>query len=101
MNIKNAELEAYDHTIAHSLKTPLAAIRAVLSEQRGGSESTRIEEQIERMNDIVRQANAQLTIAAGRLDAAAVVALQQQKEDGLLFKVKKRDELFVISREMR
>ena len=49
--------ERYRQTLdnlAHSLKTPLAAIRAVVSdhpEQTGGD---KIEEQVERMNDIVR-----------------------------------------------
>lgn len=49
--------ERYRHTLdnlAHSLKTPLAAIRAVLSEQSANSLANKIEPQIERMNDIVR-----------------------------------------------
>ena len=49
--------ERYRHTLdnlAHSLKTPLAAIRAVLSEQPANSLADKIEPQIERMNDIVR-----------------------------------------------
>ena len=49
--------ERYRHTLdnlAHSLKTPLAAIRAVLSEQSANSLTDKIEPQIERMNDIVR-----------------------------------------------
>ena len=40
--------------LAHSLKTPLAAIRAVLSDQAGSESTEKIESQIERMNDIVR-----------------------------------------------
>ncbi|MDA0680736.1 MAG: ATP-binding protein [Proteobacteria bacterium] len=40
--------------LAHSLKTPLAAIRAVLSEQPSNEGTEKIETQIERMNDIVR-----------------------------------------------
>ena len=40
--------------LAHSLKTPLAAIRAVLSEQKSSATTARVEAQIERMNDIVR-----------------------------------------------
>ena len=40
--------------LAHSLKTPLAAIRSVLSEQAADDTTTKIESQIERMNDIVR-----------------------------------------------
>ncbi len=49
--------ERYRNTLdnlAHSLKTPLAAIRSVLSEQRPNEVSEKIETQIERMNDIVR-----------------------------------------------
>lgn len=40
--------------LAHSLKTPLAAIRAVVSEQPADESTRKIEAQIERMNDIVR-----------------------------------------------
>lgn len=49
--------ERYRQTLdnlAHSLKTPLAAIRAVLAEQGRGRATDKIEAQIERMNDIVR-----------------------------------------------
>ncbi|MGI9260572.1 MAG: ATP-binding protein, partial [Woeseiaceae bacterium] len=49
--------ERYRNTLdnlAHSLKTPLAAIRSILSEQQSGELTGRVEAQIERMNDIVR-----------------------------------------------
>ncbi|MDH5345616.1 MAG: hypothetical protein OEW59_07625, partial [Gammaproteobacteria bacterium] len=49
--------ERYRNTLdnlAHSLKTPLAAIRSILAEQESGSLTGRVEAQIERMNDIVR-----------------------------------------------
>jgi two-component system sensor histidine kinase PhoQ len=49
--------ERYRQTLdnlAHSLKTPLAAIRAVLSDQAPDDSTKKIEVQIERMNDIVR-----------------------------------------------
>ncbi len=49
--------ERYRQTLdnlAHSLKTPLAAIRAVVSDQPASGGGDKIEEQIERMNDIVR-----------------------------------------------
>ena len=50
--------ERYRQTLdnlAHSLKTPLAAIRAVVTEPGSGADSSsKIEEQIDRMNDIVR-----------------------------------------------
>lgn len=54
---ERARSERYRKTLdnlAHSLKTPLAAIRAVLSEQPANDMSERVETQIERMNDIVR-----------------------------------------------
>ena len=49
--------ERYRNTLdnlAHSLKTPLAAIRSILAEHESGSLTGRVEAQIERMNDIVR-----------------------------------------------
>lgn len=54
---ERARSERYRHTLdnlAHSLKTPLAAIRTVLGEQRQSDLTERVEVQIERMNDIVR-----------------------------------------------
>ncbi len=54
---ERARAERYRNTLdnlAHSLKTPLAAIRAVLSEQKSSVTTARVEAQIERMNDIVR-----------------------------------------------
>jgi len=54
---ERARSERYRNTLdnlAHSLKTPLAAIRAVLSEQESSETTARVESQIERMNDIVR-----------------------------------------------
>lgn len=49
--------ERYRQTLdnlAHSLKTPLAAIRAVIGEHGKDATSEKIEAQIDRMNDIVR-----------------------------------------------
>ena len=54
---ERARSERYRNTLdnlAHSLKTPLAAIRAVLSEQQSSDLTERVETQITRMNDIVR-----------------------------------------------
>jgi two-component system sensor histidine kinase PhoQ len=49
--------ERYRNTLdnlAHSLKTPLAAIRSVLAEREPDEMTQRVETQIDRMNDIVR-----------------------------------------------
>ncbi|MDX1406083.1 MAG: ATP-binding protein [Woeseiaceae bacterium] len=54
---ERARAERYRNTLdnlAHSLKTPLAAIRAVLSERQADELTSRVESQIERMDDIVR-----------------------------------------------
>jgi two-component system sensor histidine kinase PhoQ len=54
---ERARAERYRNTLdnlAHSLKTPLAAIRAVLSERQPDEMTERVESQIERMDDIVR-----------------------------------------------
>lgn len=54
---ERARAERYRNTLdnlAHSLKTPLAAIRAVLSERKTDQMTERVESQIERMDDIVR-----------------------------------------------
>jgi two-component system sensor histidine kinase PhoQ len=54
---ERARAERYRNTLdnlAHSLKTPLAAIRTVLSERKSDQMTERVETQIERMDDIVR-----------------------------------------------
>lgn len=73
---ERARSERYRNTLdnlAHSLKTPLAAIRTVLTEQKSSELSQRIEEQIKRMNDIVRyQLRKPATIHTANLGVAAV-----------------------------
>jgi len=73
---ERARSERYRNTLdnlAHSLKTPLAAIRAVLGEQQPSDGSNRIEAQIDRMNDIVRyQLRKPATYAS---ESIAVVAV--------------------------
>ncbi len=54
---ERARSERYRNTLdnlAHSLKTPLAAIRSVIAEHPGSEVAGRVETQVERMNDIVR-----------------------------------------------
>ncbi|HSD70253.1 MAG TPA: ATP-binding protein [Woeseiaceae bacterium] len=54
---ERARSERYRNTLdnlAHSLKTPLAAILSVVTEQPRNEGNSRIEQQVQRMNDIVR-----------------------------------------------
>ena len=54
---ERARSERYMHTLdnlAHSLKTPLAAVRSVIAEHPPSELGKRVETQVERMNDIVR-----------------------------------------------
>jgi two-component system sensor histidine kinase PhoQ len=73
---ERARSERYRKTLdnlAHSLKTPLAAIRAVLTEQKSSEMTERVETQIERMNDIVRyQLRKPATIHTESLGVASV-----------------------------
>ncbi len=81
--------ERYRHTLdnlAHSLKTPLAAMRAVLSEQKGNDLTDKIEPQIERMNDIVRYQLRKPASLVGDSLGIAKVAVEEQLQrliDGL------------------
>jgi len=80
---ERARSERYRNTLdnlAHSLKTPLAAIRAVLSEQRSSIMTERVETQIERMNDIVRyQLRKPATIHTETLGVVAVPVSHELK----------------------
>lgn len=54
---ERARSERYMHTLdnlAHSLKTPLAAVRSVIAEHPQSELGKRVEAQVDRMNDIVR-----------------------------------------------
>ena len=54
---ERARSERYMHTLdnlAHSLKTPLAAVRSVIAEHPQSELGNRVEAQVDRMNDIVR-----------------------------------------------
>ena len=86
---ERARSERYRNTLdnlAHSLKTPLAAIRAVISERQSSDSTGRIEEQIERMNDIVRyQLRKPATLASDSLGVAPIAVEDdlQRLVDGL------------------
>jgi len=86
---ERARSERYRNTLdnlAHSLKTPLAAIRALLTEEQSGELAARIESQIERMNDIVRyQLRKPATIHTESLGVVSVDVLHevQRLEEGL------------------
>lgn len=81
--------ERYRHTLdnlAHSLKTPLAAIRSLLSEQQGNDLTDKIEPQIERMNDIVRyQLRKPASLVTDSLGVSKVAVEEQLQRliDGL------------------
>ena len=86
---ERARAERYRNTLdnlAHSLKTPLAAIRTVVGEQASSHATARIEEQIDRMNDIVRyQLRKPATYASDTIGLApvAVDSHLSQLVDGL------------------
>jgi two-component system sensor histidine kinase PhoQ len=81
--------ERYRNTLdnlAHSLKTPLAAIRSILTEQRSSELTQRVEAQIERMNDIVRyQLRKPSTVKTESFGVVAVPVDQELRKlvDGL------------------
>lgn len=67
--------------LAHSLKTPLAAIRAVLGEQQSSEISTKIETQIDLMNDIVRyQLRKPATLHSGNAGSLGIIAVVVEDE---------------------
>jgi two-component system sensor histidine kinase PhoQ len=73
--------ERYRHTLdnlAHSLKTPLAAIRALLSEQLATNFTDKIDTQVERMNDIVRYQLRKPASFAGDSFGLARVNVEEQ-----------------------
>ncbi|MBT8077175.1 MAG: hypothetical protein KJO31_01305 [Gammaproteobacteria bacterium] len=81
--------ERYRNTLdnlAHSLKTPLAAIRSIISDPSARPDREKIEEQIERMNDIVRyQLRKPATLAGDSLGIVPVAVEEdlQRLVDGL------------------
>lgn len=73
--------ERYRNTLdnlAHSLKTPLAAIRSILAEHQSSDITERVEAQIERMNDIVRYQLRKPAAIKG--ESFGVVAVPVDKE---------------------
>lgn len=99
--------ERYRHTLdnlAHSLKTPLAAIRAVLSEQSTNSLADKIEPQIERMNDIVRyQLRKPASLVTDSLGVSQVAIEEQllRLVDGLRKVYKDKNPTITLSVDQR
>lgn len=72
---ERARSDRYRHTLdnlAHSLKTPLAAVRAMLEEPSGPDKRRKLNEQIERMDDIVRYQLRKPARTDGQLGLAPV-----------------------------
>lgn len=63
--------------LAHSLKTPLAAMRALLTDRQGGNFAQRYNEQIDRMDEIVRY---QLRKPAASADKAVLAPVPVETE---------------------
>ena len=79
---ERARAERYMHTLgnlAHSLKTPLAAIRSVLAEQPQTDLGERVERQVQRMDDIVSYQLRKPARYAEGLGVAAV-AIEEELE---------------------
>ena len=67
--------------LAHSLKTPLAAIRAIIGEQQSSEATAKIESQIELMNDIVRyQLRKPATLHNGDVGNLGVISVVVEDE---------------------
>ncbi len=81
--------ERYRHTLdnlAHSLKTPLAAMQAVLEEKTPEGSQEKLTAQLERMNDIVRyqlRKPAKLIVEGIGLPPVAIRSELQRLADGL------------------
>jgi two-component system sensor histidine kinase PhoQ len=89
INSERARSERYLHTLgnlAHSLKTPLAAMRSIVAEQPGSELAERVQHQVERMNDIVRYQLRKPARYAAEGFGVASVAIEKELErlvDGL------------------
>ena len=82
---ERARSDRYRYTLdnlAHSLKTPLAAMRALLHERQEGRVSERLNEQIDRMDEIVRYQLRKPAAAA--VDKMPLASVRVEKEVGRL-----------------
>lgn len=78
---ERARSERYRQTLdnlAHSLKTPLAAMRAILTQQKSPSLSDQLEPQIERMTEIVRYQLRKPAASASDAIGTTPVALEAE-----------------------
>ncbi len=82
---ERARSDRYRYTLdnlAHSLKTPLAAMRALLHEREGGGFGERLNEQIDRMDEIVRYQLRKP--AASAVDKLPLAPVRVEREVGRL-----------------
>jgi two-component system, OmpR family, sensor histidine kinase PhoQ len=99
---ERARSERYRHTLgnlAHSLKTPLAAVRSVINEHPESELKTRVETQVDRMNDIVRyQLRKPASYASEGFGLTAVAVEKELKRlvEGLLKVYKDKNPDIVI-----
>lgn len=80
---ERARSERYLHTLgnlAHSLKTPLAAIRSIIAEHPRSELTERVDMQVERMNDIVRYQLRKPASYVAEGFGAAAVAIEKELE---------------------
>lgn len=80
---ERARSERYMHTLgnlAHSLKTPLAAIRSIVQEAGPSELTARIEQQVQRMDDIVRYQLRKPARPASEVLGVAKVAIGRELE---------------------
>lgn len=99
---ERARSERYLHTLgnlAHSLKTPLAAIQSVLNEDPGSELGQRVQAQVERMNDIVRyQLRKPANYSSEGFGMASVAVRKELNRlaDGLAKVYKEKNPLIVL-----
>jgi two-component system sensor histidine kinase PhoQ len=99
---ERARSERYMHTLgnlAHSLKTPLAAIRSIVQEYPKSELAARIEHQVGRMNDIVRyQLRKPARYASEGFGVASVAIGKELEHSGRYTRTSIRRSMFACPR---